>query len=219
MSNSNIPLAVLFPGLAALIVLLGIAFPGSAFSACEPTPSQGEGPYYPVQVIPLRPELIAPGAQPAGEVIVVSGRVMDTRCRPIAQARVEFWQTDGAGRYNHPGDSSAAGRLDPAFRYFGAAETDGEGRYTFRTLFPGAYGEGSWRRPSHIHVKVKAPNRPTLTTQLYFAGDPRLKDDWLIGRLSPQQRNALIAVLAAPPVAPVGAREPRATFDIVLPAQ
>ncbi len=55
-------------------------------------------------------------------------------------------------------------------------------------------------------------------TQFYFAGDLRLKDDWLIGRLPPGQRKALIAVLAAPPAARGGAKERRAAFDIVVPA-
>jgi protocatechuate 3,4-dioxygenase beta subunit len=32
-------------------------------------------------------------------------------------------------------------------------------------LYPG--------RTRHFHVKVQAPNRPVLTTQLYFPGEPR----------------------------------------------
>lgn len=219
MSKATIPFTVLLAGLTALVTVFGSVIPASAISACGPTPSQGEGPYYPLRAIPLRTELIAPGAPPAGEIIAIAGRVLDTKCRPIAGARVEFWQTDSAGRYDHPGDASAAGKLDPAFRYFGAAETDGEGRYAFHTLFPGAYGEGAWRRPSHIHVKVKVQASQRLTTQLYFAGDPRLKDDWLIGRLSPPQRKALIAVLRKAPQGAGEAKERRATFDIVLPAR
>ena len=36
-------------------------------------------------------------------------------------------------------------------------------------LYPG--------RTRHIHVKVQAPNRPVLTTQLYFSGEARNSGD------------------------------------------
>ena len=34
-------------------------------------------------------------------------------------------------------------------------KTDAEGRYSFTTIKPGAYGvDDSWTRPPHIHYKV-----------------------------------------------------------------
>jgi protocatechuate 3,4-dioxygenase beta subunit len=45
--------------------------------------------------------------------------------------------------------------------------TDAEGRYRLETVLPGVYPG----RTRHIHVKAQAPNRPPLTTQLYFPGE------------------------------------------------
>jgi protocatechuate 3,4-dioxygenase beta subunit len=53
-------------------------------------------------------------------------------------------------------------------------KTDSNGRYSFSTIYPPSYG----RRPRHIHFKVRAAGHAELTTQLYFAGDPYLKNDF-----------------------------------------
>ena len=45
--------------------------------------------------------------------------------------------------------------------------TDADGRFRLETVVPGLYTG----RTRHIHVKVQAPNRPVLTTQLYFPGE------------------------------------------------
>jgi protocatechuate 3,4-dioxygenase beta subunit len=34
----------------------------------------------------------------------------------------------------------------------------------------------------HIHVRAQAPNRPMLTTQLYFPGEPGNESDFLFRR-------------------------------------
>jgi protocatechuate 3,4-dioxygenase beta subunit len=47
-----------------------------------------------------------------------------------------------------------------------------------RTIVPGGY-DG---RTRHIHVKVQAPNRPVLTTQLYFPDEPLNRSDGLFRR-------------------------------------
>jgi protocatechuate 3,4-dioxygenase beta subunit len=50
--------------------------------------------------------------------------------------------------------------------------THRDGTYRIETVVPGHYLNGDNYRPAHIHVKVRARNRPELTTQLYFEGDP-----------------------------------------------
>ena len=40
----------------------------------------------------------------AGEVILVTGRVLDLSGNPLPGAAVEFWHTDANGVYDHPGD-------------------------------------------------------------------------------------------------------------------
>src|SRR5882672_10225809 len=42
--------------------------------------------------------------EPLGERIIVTGRVLDSNGRPIANTLVEIWQANAAGRYLHQGD-------------------------------------------------------------------------------------------------------------------
>ena len=110
--------------------------------------------------------------EPLGERIVVSGRILDENARPVAHALVEMWQANAAGRYRHAVDDHDA-PLDPNFTGVGRVLTDGEGRYRFVTIKPGAY---PWRnhynawRPAHLHFS-------RLVTQMYFPGDPLLEYD------------------------------------------
>jgi protocatechuate 3,4-dioxygenase, beta subunit len=119
-------------------------------------------------------------AEPLGERIVVSGRVLDEDGRPVPHTIIELWQANAAGRYQHKIDQHNA-PLDPNFTGTGHTLTDTEGRYRFVTIKPGAY---PWRnhsnawRPAHIHLSVFGPAFATrLVTQMYFPGDPLLKFD------------------------------------------
>ncbi|HSV35569.1 MAG TPA: intradiol ring-cleavage dioxygenase, partial [Ramlibacter sp.] len=131
----------------------------------RPTPSQTEGPFYPVS-LPKDSDfdLLRNGAQTyaRGQPAWVEGSVTDLQGRPVAGARVEIWQCDEAGHYHHPGDRGTA---DPAFQGFGQVTVGADGRYRFRTIRPAPY---SGRTP-HIHVKVRLGSRELLTTQLYVA--------------------------------------------------
>ncbi len=102
----------------------------------------------------------------AGEVILVTGQVLDLAGNPLPGAAVEFWQTDVNGVYDHPGDRGTGSR-DRGFQFYGTAIADADGRYVFRTIQPGYYEP----RPRHIHVKVKQDGRTLLTTQFYFEED------------------------------------------------
>jgi protocatechuate 3,4-dioxygenase beta subunit len=156
-------------------------------AAWRPTPSQTEGPYYPV-VFPDDTDfdLLRNGAlsYPEGELSWMEGTVSDLAGRPLAGAQVEIWQCDHAGRYHHPGDGDLA---DRRFQGFGRCQIASDGRYRFRTMRPVAY---SGRTP-HIHVKVKLGARELLTTQLYVAGDPGNQRDFLWRRLGDADRAAL----------------------------
>lgn len=118
------------------------------------TPRQTEGPYY-TPNSPERTSLLEPGM--SGTKIVVTGSVLDTACRPIGRALVDFWQADDSGEYDNVG-----------YRLRGHQFTDDTGAYVLETVVPGVYPG----RTRHFHVKVQAPNQPVLTTQLYFPGDP-----------------------------------------------
>ena len=121
----------------------------------DPTPSQTEGPFFTPQS-PARTSLLESGLQ--GTKLTVTGMVLTRNCRPVAGALVDFWQADDAGEYDNRG-----------FRLRGHQFTDAQGRYRLDSVVPGLYPG----RTRHIHVKVQAPNKPILTTQLYFPGESR----------------------------------------------
>jgi len=125
------------------------------------TPRQMEGPYFRPRS-PQRSSLLDPGA--TGSKILVAGLVLSTRCEPLAGVLLDFWQCDDSGNYDNSG-----------FRLRGHQFTDAAGRYRLETIVPGLYPG----RTRHIHVKVQPPHRPALTTQLYFPGEPRNRDDFL----------------------------------------
>jgi protocatechuate 3,4-dioxygenase beta subunit len=118
--------------------------------------------------------------EPLGERMIVNGRVLDENGRPVRDALVEVWQANAAGRYRHAVDVHDA-PLDPNFTGCGRALTDESGRYSFKTIRPGAY---PWRnhynawRPAHIHFSLFGLGlMQRLVTQMYFPGDPLLEYD------------------------------------------
>jgi len=52
-------------------------------------------------------------------------------------------------------------------------DSDAQGRYRLETIIPAEYPG----RARHIHVKVQAPGRRVLTTQLYFPNQPGNRRD------------------------------------------
>jgi protocatechuate 3,4-dioxygenase beta subunit len=129
------------------------------------------------------------GGPPAGERIIVSGRVLDEDGRPVRGALVEVWQANAAGRYKHKLDQHNA-PLDPNFDGCGRMITGPEGRYKFTSIKPGAYPWGNhhnaWR-PAHIHFSLfGAGLLSRLVTQMYFPGDPLLEFDPIYNCVSDQ---------------------------------
>lgn len=120
------------------------------------------------------------GGEALGERIIVTGRVLDDRGRPIPDTLIEVWQANAAGRYIHKVDQHDA-PIDPNFFGAGRFLTDKKGRYKMVTVKPGAYPWGNhhnaWR-PPHIHFSLLGPCIATrLVTQMYFPGDPLLVHD------------------------------------------
>ncbi len=121
----------------------------------EPTPRQIEGPYFKTDS-PERQRLRTRNMP--GRPLLVSGTVLSTACVPVAGVKLDFWQCDADGRYDNGG-----------FVLRGHQFTDAQGRYWLETIEPALYPG----RTRHIHVKVQAPHRSVLTTQLYFPGETR----------------------------------------------
>ena len=172
---------------AALVFAPALLRTAIAQAQRRPTPSQTEGPFYPVRLpADTDNDLLRNGTVQygKGQPAVVDGTVTDLQGRPVSGATIEIWQCDQAGPYHHPGDG---GRADPDFQGFGRVTVGADGRYRFRTIRPVPY---TGRTP-HIHVKVLQGQREVLTTQLYVEGDPSNERDGLWRRLSAEDRRAV----------------------------
>jgi protocatechuate 3,4-dioxygenase, beta subunit len=177
------------------------------------------GPRFSAALFPPAIDLSHDNGRPAlGERIAVSGRVTDEAGRPVADAMIELWQANAAGRYHHERDQRDV-PLDPNFHGAGRVFTDGEGRYRFVSIRPGAYPWGNhtnaWR-PNHVHFSLFGPSwGARLITQMYFPGDPLLAFDPIYQSIpDPSARARLVAVLDLELARPDGALSYR--FDIVL---
>ncbi len=114
------------------------------------TLEQTEGPYFTLDS-PEKADFS--GDVDQGSPLVLTGTVVDTACRPVARAVVDFWHADADGQYDNDG-----------YRLRGHQFSADDGAYALTTIVPGLYPG----RTRHIHVKVQAPDGPLLTTQLYF---------------------------------------------------
>jgi protocatechuate 3,4-dioxygenase, beta subunit len=165
----------------------------------RPTPQQTEGPFYPVDdQVDKDADLtfVQGGSQRAeGEVIYLTGRVIDQDCKPVEGALVEIWQACKSGKYNHKNDPNPA-PVDPNFQYWGQAVTNKEGEYIFKTILPGAYpADEDWMRPPHIHFKVHKRGYRELTSQLYFAGEALNEKDLILQNLSKEDQKRVTVTL------------------------
>ncbi len=133
---------------------------------------------------------------PQGQRIIVSGRVLDERGRPVPNTVVEVWQANAAGRYIHSKDDWDA-PLDPNFTGAGRVVTDAEGRYSYVTIRPGAYPWGNHKnawRPAHIHLSLLGPSFATrLVTQMYFPDDPLIEIDPIANAVPMPYRQRMVS--------------------------
>ena len=156
------------------------------------TPAQVEGPYYP-RPIPEEKDWDLLRTKeyvgfPEGIPLQLEGKVLDSSGFPILNARIEIWQSDNKGLYNHP-KAPQTEKFDPKFQGFGSVKTNSKGYYKFLTIMP-VLNE---KRPPHLHVKIYRDGRENLTTQLYLKDHPENNKDGLLSlMLYPGQRKLLI---------------------------
>lgn len=151
------------------ILALGALKATNAFAAPIVTAESPMGPFYPtgyageddfdLTMLKGRP------ARALGDVIEVSGRVLDRFGNPVRGAKIELWQANANGRYAHSNDTSA-GALDPNFQGFARLETGASGEWRIKTIRPNLYG----RRTRHIHFDVTG-RAHRLISQMYFPED------------------------------------------------
>src|SRR6185295_10234137 len=156
-------LTAIHPRAAGALLLLAPtpSTPDDDHDDLEPTHSETAGPFFKPRS-PERASLLEKGM--GGTPIAVTGRVRGRDGKPVAGALLDFWHADDEGIYDNDG-----------FRLRGHQYADAQGRYRLETIVPGVYPG----RTRHIHVKVQAPRGKVLTTQLYFPGEPRNRQDGL----------------------------------------
>ena len=175
------------------------------------TPSQTAGPFFSTALLHEGwNDLTTRGA--IGEIITITGRVLDGDSAPVSDALLEIWQANAAGRYDHPDDTRDI-PLDPHFKGFGRVGTDAQGSFRLRTIKPGPVpGMGAALQAPHINVSVFARGAlRRLVTRIYCPDEPlNAQDPVLNAVLDAPRRATLIA-------RPMG-RESRSDwhFDIVL---
>ena len=152
----------------------------------QATPSSVEGPFHSPAPARANGDWISTGPERSrGQVLVVAGRVTDTRGRPVPGAAVDVWQADDAGHYDSQDPAQELGNLRGLFT------TDADAGYWFRSVVPSSYpvppdGPGGEllramarhpMRPAHIHYRVEAAGHRPVTTHLFVAGDRYLDSD------------------------------------------
>jgi len=158
------------------------------------TPSQTAGPYVHIGCIPsfagnpgiypqdLGLRAIEDGAK--GEVITITGEVIDGTGWALRDAMIESWQPDAAGKF--PGQEGA----DPAVNGFArfAADKD-SGEFTLRTVKPGAVAmRGGGLQAPHISLWVVARGiNVGLQTRIYFEDEDNSSDP-LLSRIEQRPR-------------------------------
>lgn len=153
------------------------------------TPSQTVGPFFSHALTPSGPGARAvPGNRLAGDstpgtAICIEGVFVDGAGNPVPDGMIEIWQADADGRY---ADGFSL------FLGFGRAGTDASGRFSFRTIKPGAI---SSRSAPHINVAVFARGMLNhLFTRIYFSDEQEANAmDRVLESVAPARRETLVA--------------------------
>jgi hypothetical protein len=137
----------------------GTLAPTPSCDGSEETPPITEGPFF-SSGSPERTSI----RDGDGTDLVLTGTVLATDCRALANAKLDFWHADQDGDYDNSG-----------YDFRGHQFTDAQGRYRLETIVPPRYAS----RTAHIHVKVQPEGGAVLTTQLYFPGESENEGDSL----------------------------------------
>jgi protocatechuate 3,4-dioxygenase beta subunit len=138
----------------------GTGTTGGSSSSCAVSPSETIGPY-PSLTNFVRSD-IREGKTGVPVSLTITVVNANNSCSPVAGAAVDIWQCDADGRYSEYAQPGYNGTGATFLR--GIQVTDGNGRVTFATVFPGWYAG----RATHIHVQVKVNNASVKVTQIAF---------------------------------------------------
>lgn len=125
-----------------------------------------------------------------GHPMLVKGRILDTEGAPIANAKIDVWQTNDDGFY----DVQQKG-IQPDFNLRGVFRTGEDGHYHFWGAKPRFYpipddgpvgkllgnlGRHPYR-PAHLHYILEADGYETLITHIFDPDDDYIHSDAVFG--------------------------------------
>ncbi len=168
---------------------------------CSPTPAIARYPYPGADNIYSSSKMARPAGKAdyaEGQLLYVHGRVFDSACVPLKNAKVELWHADSQGRHHY----AKAGELSnpyPLFAGAGMLHTDNEGAFMFETVFPAPLPNRPPLPPQtpYLNIRVSSPlMKEALQSVIYFAGDARNDDDRAYNALSNETRARVTAEVA-----------------------
>ncbi|MEO8458692.1 MAG: intradiol ring-cleavage dioxygenase [Chloroflexota bacterium] len=133
---------------------------------CVAVPALTEGPYFVDELLNRSDIRSDPsnGAVEAGVPLVMSIKVFDGSCAPLADAHVDIWHCNADGVYSDVGQNNSVGQKFLR----GYQATDASGIAKFTTVYPGWY-QG---RTVHIHFKIRkydgSSQTAEFTSQFFF---------------------------------------------------
>lgn len=173
------------------------------------TPSQTVGPFFAYGLTSngkydwndaFTNNLVTPDV--SGERIQVEGRVLDGDGAAVPDAMLEIWQADAQGRLADPQASKTNpdnAASNTAFKGFGRCGTDGDGRYAFDTIKPGAVADPDGK-PQAPHILLAVFARGMLLhlyTRIYFDDETANASDPVLALVPAERRATLIATRTA----------------------
>jgi catechol 1,2-dioxygenase len=152
------------------------------------TETSVEGPFYaPNAPIMKSPCVLPHRPKEPGDVLLVSGTIRSVDGEPLGGAMLDMWQSDAQGAYSHFNIPEAQAPWNLRARVL----VDQNGRFEVQTWMPSPYqvpkdgptgallrgiGRHAWR-PAHLHLRITHDACETLTTQIFFTGDPWIDSD------------------------------------------
>ncbi len=164
---------------------------GGQVHHCQQNPADSTASYPGSDKIVKSNKLAKPAGKSikaAGQLIYITGRLVDRNCVPLKDAKVEIWHTNPSGSYVHPDKGSFVNPY-PLFAGSGTAYADGEGSYGFMSTFPGPYtiyyNRQKRIRAPHINMRITHPSlSKPFNVEMYFSGDMRNEEDPYFARYS-----------------------------------
>ena len=183
-SHNEVMLMMGALGVSNLVCLLNNGAGGT-----QPTQANNLGPFWRAGAPPVEDGGSLLRSETAGEPLFFHGQVRDAQGAPVAGAAVDVWHSSPVGLYENQDAEQAEMNLRGRFT------TDAQGRFSFRSVKPGAYPvpiEGptgdllnaqrrhNWR-PAHLHFLIFKAGYKTIASQVYSNDDPYLDTDSQFG--------------------------------------